>query len=119
MRIAVCSHAEGDQLIIDAKLMEHFRNNFSLETMIPKYAGNLRSLRGLKFDWDRNDANYDHVYANRAFTPKLNEFGIVHQAEEFNGAWGSLLGRAGQDPYRSLPFFARHLVFDTKPAQPN
>ena len=57
--------------------------------MIPKYADNLKSLRGLKFDWARNDGNQDHVYSNQAFTHKLNEFGIAHEAEEYNGVWGS------------------------------
>ena len=69
---------ENGRLIIDATLMDRFRNNFCLETMIPRYADNLKSLRGFKFDWTRNDTNYDHVYANQAFTRKLNEFGIAH-----------------------------------------
>jgi hypothetical protein len=55
------AHKEGGQLIIDAKLMERFRNNFYLETMIPQYADNLRSLRGFKFDWTRLDPKWDHV----------------------------------------------------------
>src|ERR1700728_2918345 len=86
--IDLLARQRGDQLIIDAKLMDRFRNNFYLETLIGKYADNLNSLRGLKFDWSRNDANSDHVYANQAFTRKLNEFGIVHQAEEFNDTSG-------------------------------
>ena len=49
--IDLLARQEGDQLIIDAKLMERFRNNFYLETMIGKYADNLNSLRGFKFDW--------------------------------------------------------------------
>lgn len=114
--IDLLARQDGDQLIIDAKLMERFRNNFLLETMIPQYADNLRSLRGFKFDWDRSDANYDHVYANQAFTRKLNEFGIAHEAEEFNGAWGEAYwGVQGRISTEVLPFFARHLVFDTKP----
>jgi Putative esterase len=76
------------QLVIDSKLMERLRNNFFLESMIPQYADNLKSLRGLKIDWVRSDLNQDHVYSNQAFTHKLNEFGIVHEAEEYNGTWG-------------------------------
>lgn len=115
--IDLLARQDGDRLIIDAKLMERFRNSFLLETMIPQYADNLRSLRGFKFDWDRSDANYDHVYANQAFTRKLNEFGIAHEAEEFNGAWGeSYWGVQGRISTEVLPFFARHLVFDTKPS---
>jgi hypothetical protein len=85
--IDLLAHHEQGQLIIDAKLMERFRNNFYLETMIGKYADNLNSLRGFKFDWNRSDANYDHVFANQAFTRKLREYGIAHQAEEYNGTW--------------------------------
>jgi Putative esterase len=104
---------DGDRLIIDAGLTERLRNNFFLETMIPQYAENLKSLRGFKFDWARSDSNYDHVYANQAFTHKLNEFGIAHEAEEYNGSWGG--GNWGEDGRIStdvLPFFRRHLVFD-------
>lgn len=105
---------EGDHLIIDAKLMERLRNNFYLETMIPQYADNLKSLKGFKFDWSRNDANFDHVYANQAFTHKLNEFGIIHGAEEYNGAFGeSDWGIDGRVYTEALPFFQRLLVFDS------
>jgi len=109
------AHQERDQLIIDAKLMERFRNNFYLETMIPQYADNLKSLRGFKFDWPRNDPNFDHVYANQAFTHKLNEFGIIHGAEEYNGAFGeSDWGVDGRVYMDALPFFQKHMIFDEK-----
>lgn len=110
--IDLLARQEGGQLIIDAKLMDRFRNNFYLETMIPQYAGNLKSLRGFKFDWTRNDANFDHVYANQAFTHKLNEFGVVHEAEEYNGAFGADWGIDGRFYTDALPFFQRLLVFD-------
>jgi hypothetical protein len=112
--IDLLAHQEGDRLIIDAKLMELFRNNFYLETTIGKYADNLNSLRGFKFDWNRSDANFDHVYANQAFTRKLREYGIAHQAEEYNGAWDdSNWGADGRFFTEVLPFFARYLVFET------
>ena len=71
--IDLLASQEGDRQFIDSKLMERFRNNFYLETMIGKYADNLNSLRGFKFDWNRSDANFDHIYANQAFTRKLRE----------------------------------------------
>jgi pimeloyl-ACP methyl ester carboxylesterase len=113
--IDLLARQEGDRLIIDAKLMDRFRNNFYLETMIPQYADNLKSLRGFKFDWARNDANFDHVYANQAFTHKLNEFGIIHEAEEYNGASGTEWGVDGRFYNEVLPFFQRFLVFDAGP----
>jgi hypothetical protein len=103
---------DGDQLVIDTKLTEKLRNSFFLESIIPQYAENLKSLRGFKFDWARNDSNYDHVYANQAFTHKLNEFGIAHEAEEYNGMGGEQTwGKYGRVSTDVLPFFARHLDF--------
>ena len=113
--IDLLAHQEQGQLIIDTKLMERFRNNFYLETMIGKYADNLNSLRGFKFDWNRSDANFDHVYANQAFTRKLREYGIAHQAEEYDGTWDdSNWGVDGRFYTEVLPFFQKHLVFDEK-----
>jgi Putative esterase len=110
------AHPVGDTVEIDSAVTERLRDNFLLETMIGKYADNLKSLRGLRFDWARNDGNHDHVYSNQAFTHKLNEFGIPHEAEEYNGVWGT--GNWGQDGrvyVEVLPFFARHLVFNEPP----
>jgi hypothetical protein len=82
--------------------------------MIPEYADNLKSLRAFKFDWARSDGNQDHVYSNQAYTHKLNEFGIVHEAEEYNGAWGEPnWGDDGRIYSEVLPFFARHLVWES------
>jgi hypothetical protein len=104
---------DGDRLVIDAKLTERLRSSFFLESMVPQHAENLKSLRGFKFDWARSDQNHDHIYSNQAFTHKLNEFGIVHEAEEYNGSWG---GRTWDEDGRVytdvLPFFRRHLVSD-------
>jgi len=106
------AHPVGDTLEIDSAVTERLRDNFLLETMIGRYADNLKSLRGLRFDWARNDGNQDHVYANQAFTHKLNEFGIPHEAEEYNGVWGkgnwAMDGRVYTE---ALPFFARYLIF--------
>jgi hypothetical protein len=106
------AHPVGDTLEIDSAVTERLRDNFLLETMIGKYADNLKSLRGLRFDWARNDGNQDHVYSNQAFTHKLNEFGIPHEAEEYNGVWGTgNWGVDGRVYTEALPFFGRHLVF--------
>ncbi len=105
----------GDRLVIDASLTNRLRENFFIESKIPAYADNLKSLRGLMFDWARNDSNQDHVYANQALTHKLNEYGIVHEAEEYNGAWGEPnWGEEGRVNADMLPFFERHLAFESK-----
>jgi hypothetical protein len=107
------AHKAGDGLEIDGAVTERLRDSFLLETMIGRYADNLKSLRGFRFDWARNDGNHDHVYANQAFTHKLNEFGIVHEAEEYNGVWGSgNWGANGRVATEVLPFFGRTLVFE-------
>lgn len=104
---------DGERLVIDSKLMERLRDSFFLEERISQYADNLKSLRGFKFDWSRNDANFDHIYANQAFTRKLNEFGIPHGADEYNGRLGeSDWGPEGRIFTDVLPFFRAHLVFD-------
>jgi hypothetical protein len=109
------AHKEGDHLTIDSAVTARLRDNFFIESLIPQYADNLKSLRGLKFDWARSDPNQDHVYANQALTHKLNEFGIVHEAEEYNGVWGT--GNWGEDGRiftEMLPFFQRNLVFTAR-----
>jgi hypothetical protein len=82
------AHKVGGQLIIDTQLTQRLRENFFLESMISQNADNLKSLRGFKFDWGRSDLNQDHVYSNQAFTHKLNEFGIPHEAEEYKRRLG-------------------------------
>jgi hypothetical protein len=107
------AHRLEGKLFVDAEIMDRLRESFFLESLIGQYANNLKTLRGLKFDWARSDSNWDHVYANQAFTHKLNEYGIVHEAEEYNGSssgepnW-SIDGRVTTDV---LPFFQQHLVF--------
>jgi Putative esterase len=109
------AHKTGDQLIIDSRLMQRLRDNFFIESMVPRYADNLKSLRGLKFDWGRSDSNQDHVYSNQALTHKLNEFGIAHEAEEYNGVFGEKNWLDDGRIYDEvLPFFQKHLVFDAK-----
>jgi hypothetical protein len=106
------AHKEGDHLTIDSAVTARLRDNFFIESLVPKYADNLKSLRGLKFDWARSDPNQDHVYANQALTHKLNEFGIAHEAEEYNGVWGTgNWGETGRIFTEVLPFFQRNLIF--------
>lgn len=107
------AHRINGQLVIDPKVMDRMRENFFLESLIGKYADNLKSLRGFKFDWARSDLNWDHVYSNQAFTHKLNEYGIPHEAEEYNGLSSEdvIWGTEGRITTDLLPFFQSHLVF--------
>ncbi len=107
------AHRMNGELAVEARTMDRLRNQFFLESLVGQYADNLKTLRGFKFDWARSDPNWDHVYSNHALTHKLNEYGIVHESEEYNGTWErepnwSEDGRVTTDV---LPFFQQHLVF--------
>jgi hypothetical protein len=98
---------------VDTAVMARFHSHFSLAAQLPSHAENLKTLRGLKFDWGRADTIVDHVYGNQAFAHLLDEYGVPHEAEEHEGGfrdrhWGER-GRVYTDV---LPFFARHLVFE-------
>jgi len=93
------------------------QSRFMLERLLETHADGLRQMRGIKFDWGRYDTNQDHVYANQAFTRKLDELGIEHEAEEYRGAvWDKNWIEHGRVEDDLLPFFARHLAFDTTSA---
>ncbi|TGX52878.1 nuclear transport factor 2 family protein [Sphingomonas gei] len=98
--------------MVDSAVTARFQRDFALTELLPAYADNLKSLRALKFDWGRQDIVTDHIYGAQAFSNRLVEFGVPHEAEEHGGGfrdrhWGSG-GRVYTDV---LPFFARHLLF--------
>jgi hypothetical protein len=100
------------KLIIDAALTEKLIDSFALERSVGRYADNLRTLRGFKFDWTRGDPNPDHVVSNQAFSRLLTEYGVPHEAEEYVGGWGDRTwGETGRVRTDLLPFFAQSLVF--------
>ena len=68
----------------DARLMRG-RGQYVSDMMLPGHVGKLRGLRAIKFDWGRYDSTYSHVYANQAFTRKLDDYGVPHVAEEHGG----------------------------------
>ena len=109
--VDLAAHRADGQLVVDSALTGRLLQNFALEASIAQYADNLKSLRGFKLDWGRSDGNHDHVYANQAFTHKLDEFGIPHEAEEYRGGWGDRIwGDDGRVYTDALPFFQQHLV---------
>jgi S-formylglutathione hydrolase FrmB len=85
---------------------------FLLEETLNESAANLRTMRGLAFDWGRFDTTYAHVEANRTFSRLLEDLGVEHEAEEYRGGpWDRLWTEDGRFYARVLPFLARHLVF--------
>ena len=62
-------------------------SRFLLDSLLREHANGLKGLN-IKIDWGRHDPTQGHVYANQAFTRKLEEYGIPHFSEEFAGdAW--------------------------------
>lgn len=91
------------------------QRGFLLEETLDEGAKNLRSLRGLAFDWGRYDPTPAHVFANQVFSRKLDDLGVEHDAEEYRGnPWEKNFTANGRFGTRVLPFLARHLVFVTR-----
>lgn len=88
---------------------------FLLDQSLEASAQNLQQLRGIAFDWARYDPTPTHVYTNQAFTRKLEDLGIEHEAEEYRGTpWNKNWTENGRVYSRMLPFLGRWLVFEGK-----
>lgn len=86
---------------------------FMLEDRLAEAAPKLRTMRGLALDWGAFDPNHDHVYANRQFSRSLEDLGIEHEAEEYNGnPWNKVWTEHGRVYTRVLPFLERTLAFE-------
>lgn len=91
------------------------QSRFLLDELLSEYGDNLRKMRGIAFDWGRYDRAQSHIYANQAFTRILDQLGIEHIAEEYNGGTSDKNWiEHGRVEDNMLPFFSRHLVFETK-----
>lgn len=89
-------------------------NQFLLLDSLDECAENLKSMRGLAFDWARFDPNQSHVYSNQEFSRKLEDLGIDHEAEEYRGdPWSQTWTNPGRFYSRVLPFLNRHLIFES------
>jgi S-formylglutathione hydrolase FrmB len=86
------------------------QRSFLLDEMLPQSAAALRSMRGLALDWGRFDTTQAHVSSNRAFSRKLEDLGVEHEAEEYRGdPWNQTWTEDGRFATRVLPFLAKHL----------
>jgi enterochelin esterase-like enzyme len=83
---------------------------FLLDATLTESAANLRSMRGLAFDWGRFDTTQAHVTSNRQLSRKLEDLGIEHEAEEYRGdPWNRTWTDDGRFATRVLPFLEKHL----------
>lgn len=97
---------------LDVENTRKTKAGFLLEETLNESAANLRTMRGLAFDWGRFDSNYAHVDANRTFSRLLEDLDVEHEAEEYRGGpWDRLWTDDGRFYTRVLPFLSRHLVF--------
>jgi pimeloyl-ACP methyl ester carboxylesterase len=103
---------ENGKLALDAALTEKVQAGFFLEKQVPEFADKMKTLIGFKLDWGRHDPNQDHVYSNQFYSRKLNEFGVSHEAEEYNGDGRTeVFADNGRIVSDVMPFFQKHLSF--------
>jgi hypothetical protein len=100
----------------DGALAPHTRNiitltsRFHLDSLLKDHAEALKQLRALKIDWGRYDPTQGHVYASQALARKLDNYGVPHVSEEYNGnEWNRMWVPHGRLEADVLPFFADHL----------
>jgi S-formylglutathione hydrolase FrmB len=98
---------------LNVENVKKLQSRFHLDQLLREHGDNLRKLRGIAFDWGRYDSTQSHVYSNQAFTRLLDQIGIEHTAEEYNGgAWDKNWIPHGRVENDLLPFLNRHLVFE-------
>lgn len=98
--------------VLNAANKRRLEARFHLDELLREHGENLKRLR-VAFDWGRYDTTQGHVYSNQAFTRKLDQLGIEHVAEEYNGgAWDKNWTPDGRFATRVLPFLARGLRFE-------
>lgn len=102
----------GKETLVAQNILKTKRE-FLLDETLPECVDNLRSLRGLALDWARFDETRAHVESNRDFSMKLEDLGIPHIAEEYNGTpFNKLMTDDGRFITRVVPFLDQHLVFE-------
>ena len=93
-----------------SKNIRKIYENFLIDSSLPEYIDNLKSLKGIKLVWGRWDSNADHVYANRKLVMLLTDYGVDHEAIEHNGnGWDYKMTKKGRFYKDMLPFFEESL----------
>jgi enterochelin esterase-like enzyme len=104
---------ENGAVKVNIENMTKAKKGFHLEESLLESAANLKTMRGIAFDWARYDGNYDHIHSARVLSRELDDLGIEHEAEEYRGnPWNKVWTDDGRFYNRALPFIARHLVFE-------
>ncbi|MEQ9378212.1 MAG: alpha/beta hydrolase-fold protein [Imperialibacter sp.] len=104
---------ENGQPKLNPEMVSRAKKEFHLEETLEESAANLRSMRGIAFDWGRFDQTQAHVISSRTLSRKLIDYGVEHEAEEYNGdPWSKIWIDDGRFYTRVLPFLGRKLVFE-------
>lgn len=101
-----------DSLVVNPEVLELWKRNLPYE-MINDHVNNLKQLRAIKFDWGREDF-FTHIPStSRSFSQKLEELGINHFAEEYNGDHiDKIYTTDGRFLNDMLPFFNTYLKYE-------
>lgn len=103
---------KNGEMELNSVNMQKAKAGFLLEETLNESGANLKTMRGIAFDWGRFDPNQDHVVANRTFSRRLEDLGVAHEAEEYRGdPFSRVWTDDGRFYTRVLPFLAKHLVF--------
>ena len=106
---------ENNELKFHPDNNRKLQKGFHLDETLDEAAANLRSMRGIAFDWARHDPTWAHILSAQSFTRKLLDLGIEHEAEEYQGdPWNRNWTPNGRFATRVLPFLARTLVFQER-----
>lgn len=101
----------NDSCIIDLAVKRKWDGNLPTR-MIETHLAALKSMRAIKLDWGRNDKGRHVPVTCLEFSKTLEQFGIVHFAEEYlGGHGGNLGGKDGRLMNEVFPFFDNYLVF--------
>jgi hypothetical protein len=101
------------ELVPNQTNIRRLLSTFHLAALIPENAEKLKQLRGIGYDWGRNDPSQAHVYGARKMTTLLQDYGLSPIAVEHGGnSWDYDFEPNGHMSTRMLPFFKQHLVFE-------
>jgi S-formylglutathione hydrolase FrmB len=102
---------EDGKTIYNPDRAQAMKHAFLLNETLVESAPDLRTMRGLAFDWGRFDTTQAHVISNREFSRMLDDLGVEHEAEEYRGGPSDrAFTEDGRFATRVFPFLEKHLA---------
>lgn len=102
----------GNNAVIDEEILQKWNSQLPYN-MLDRYASDLRNLHSFKLEWGRNDDFKNVITSCRAFSKKLENLGIAHIAEEYNGThFNRIFTADGRIAKEMLPFLDSQLAFE-------